>query len=391
MNWPKNKKYRWGYVAKSNINRQLKKDGSFADNYPELLDEWDYEKNINGPETYTKGSAQKVWWICKNKHSWKTSIGSRTRKGGGTGCGKCSGYGTSKLELRIYAELKSIFNNVKFHKYFKKIEIDIFLSDYNLGVEPDGYIHHRAKRFDLKKNKTLKKFNIKLIRIRDRRLPKLSKHDINLLGGSQITVQDIKNLLLNIKKIVVLKPTDRKNILSYLKRKKFKAEKHYNKLINNLPSPIYRLSLEYNFPEISKQWHYKKNFPMQPSMFTPGSNHKAWWICERGHPDFKAEIYRRALRGDDCIDCGKIKRIETEKKNILKKRGSLKKNYPDLAKMFMIKKNKTTPDQIHCSGASEYWFYCKKHDYEFKYRIDKLLTKKAYCKYCSEELGRTLN
>ena len=387
MNWPKSKKYRWGYVAQSNIDRQLKKDGSFADNHPELLDEWDYQKNINGPETYTRGSAKKVWWICRNRHSWKASIGSRTRKDGGTGCGKCSGYGTSKLELRIFAEINHLFKNVKYHKYIDKIEIDIFLQDYNLGIEPDGYIHHKNKKFDLKKNIKLKKKKINLIRIRDHRLPKLSKNDILLKGNSQVKFEDTKRLVLSIKKQVKLNTHDKKNVEKYLLKKNFIAEKHYNELISNLPSPVYELSLEYKYPELSKEWHPTKNFPMQPSMFTHGSSYKAWWICIRGHKDFKAHISHRTGRGDDCIECGKIKIKETQRKNIIKKRGSLKENYPDLALMFMEEKNGISSKDIHCHGGVKYWFYCKKHDYEFEYRIDKLISKKKYCRYCSEDLG----
>ena len=36
--------------------------------HPELLDEWDYEKNNKlgiFPEKVSRGSNEKVWWICK--------------------------------------------------------------------------------------------------------------------------------------------------------------------------------------------------------------------------------------------------------------------------------------------------------------------------------------
>jgi hypothetical protein len=42
---------------------------------PELCLQWDYEKNApSRPDEIAAGSNKKVWWICKNGHSWETSI-----------------------------------------------------------------------------------------------------------------------------------------------------------------------------------------------------------------------------------------------------------------------------------------------------------------------------
>jgi len=53
---------------------------NFATEYPDLLTEWDWEKNNpKKPEDYTRRTSSKVWWKCKEGHSWKTSISNRTR------------------------------------------------------------------------------------------------------------------------------------------------------------------------------------------------------------------------------------------------------------------------------------------------------------------------
>lgn len=45
---------------------------------PHLADEWDYEKNMPlTPEEVTPFTNKKVWWLCKNGHSWIASISSR--------------------------------------------------------------------------------------------------------------------------------------------------------------------------------------------------------------------------------------------------------------------------------------------------------------------------
>lgn len=56
---------------------------------PELISEWDPDKNTISPCEITRGSEQKVWWKCSKGHSWRVSVNSRTS--GETGCPVCSG------------------------------------------------------------------------------------------------------------------------------------------------------------------------------------------------------------------------------------------------------------------------------------------------------------
>ena len=67
----------------------LKERGSLADNYPFLIQEWNYEKNGSlRPEELLAGTARKVWWKCSTcGYEWRASIASRTS---GVGCPLCS-------------------------------------------------------------------------------------------------------------------------------------------------------------------------------------------------------------------------------------------------------------------------------------------------------------
>lgn len=57
---------------------------------PDLIDEWDYEKNVFSPTEIVAGSNKKAWWICRAcGHSWQTVIGHRTGKKP-TGCPICN-------------------------------------------------------------------------------------------------------------------------------------------------------------------------------------------------------------------------------------------------------------------------------------------------------------
>lgn len=67
---------------------------NFAIKFPELANEWDYEKNSKNPNEYAYSSNKKVWWICKNDiscncHRWITSISCRTGSNN-SGCPFCN-------------------------------------------------------------------------------------------------------------------------------------------------------------------------------------------------------------------------------------------------------------------------------------------------------------
>ena len=65
----------------SNIN-------DLATLYPELLPEWDYEKNAISPNNISPSSKIKVWWKCERQHSWEASILNRAKHK--TSCPVCS-------------------------------------------------------------------------------------------------------------------------------------------------------------------------------------------------------------------------------------------------------------------------------------------------------------
>lgn len=59
----------------------------FGVEYPELLNEWNYNRNEKMPGQYGKASNKKVWWVCEKGHEWKISVSHRTR---GRGCPYCA-------------------------------------------------------------------------------------------------------------------------------------------------------------------------------------------------------------------------------------------------------------------------------------------------------------
>ena len=64
--------------------------------YPDLLAEWDWEKNNAiglQPESISLGSVKKAYWKCKFGHKWEATPNNRSR---GQGCPVCAG---RKIEI----------------------------------------------------------------------------------------------------------------------------------------------------------------------------------------------------------------------------------------------------------------------------------------------------
>ena len=57
---------------------------------PDVMEQWDFEKNTIDPRETTVGSHDKAWWKCDKGHSWNAVVFSRTRENA-AGCPYCTG------------------------------------------------------------------------------------------------------------------------------------------------------------------------------------------------------------------------------------------------------------------------------------------------------------
>lgn len=73
------------------MNKVISGINDFPTTNPELLVQWDYEKNDISPTKVSKGSDTKRWWLCEEfKHSHSVSVASKT-KPNPTRCTVCKG------------------------------------------------------------------------------------------------------------------------------------------------------------------------------------------------------------------------------------------------------------------------------------------------------------
>ncbi|MEM4994992.1 zinc-ribbon domain-containing protein [Priestia sp. SB1] len=57
--------------------RRVNHTNSLLSVYPELCEEWDYDKNSINPKEITSRNHSKVWWKCKDKHEWEAKVSNR--------------------------------------------------------------------------------------------------------------------------------------------------------------------------------------------------------------------------------------------------------------------------------------------------------------------------
>lgn len=280
---------------------RVTKDHNLGVLHPELVKEWHYAKNGDlTPYDVTPMSNQKVSWICpQQNHEYDALIFHRTE---GHGCPKCRPR-TSKIEIRLYCELKTIFNDVKWQEKIDGDECDVYLPRYKVAVELDGYYHHgKEERDRLKGNRLLEK-GVEVFRVRHEKLGQVSPTDL-FYRTSEKELLILKRLLKKLMEHVSFTNEDESKIEEYLESNQLRNNQEYRRLIAVLPGPLPEKSLAHLYPQLAKEWDYEKNGGLEPKLLTPGSNQKVSWICKRNH-EWDARIFHRtrAIRPSGCPHC----------------------------------------------------------------------------------------
>lgn len=160
---------------------------------------------------------------------------------------------------------------------------------------------------------------------------------------------------------------------------------------NSCPICSNRIVLEgYNdlktkFPELVKEWNYKKNKNLTPEKVVSGSNKKVWWICQKCGYEWEATIVSRTITGNGCRNCAINSVGNKIKSKKLEKYGDLTKTHPELVKEWNYEKNgDLKPECFHLGSTEKVWWRCPNgHEYE---QIIYARTKDNYnCPVCANE------
>jgi len=317
-----------------------------------LLNEWHTEKNKEfSPKEITYGCGKRVWWKCSRGHEWRVSPSNRIQ---GTGCPICSRTQTSFPEQAIAFYLSKSFKILQRHK-IKGFELDVFLEDYNVGIEYDGKFFHTENKIgrEKEKNAFYKEQGFRLIRVKE------TKEKVGIEGDTVYYVpvksnyldDSFNNMLCNLftllKKITGVNPISNIDIV----RDELDVRKQY-------ASEIKKNSFSSIFPELVSEWDVEKNNGMTPDNFSAYSKTKVWWKCGKGH-SWKTAIADRFRLG--CPFCAGQRTLVGV--NDLK--SWCNKNMPQLLSEWNYDKNEIFPSEVSKTSNKKVWWKCSEgHEWE---------------------------
>jgi DNA-directed RNA polymerase subunit RPC12/RpoP len=88
--------------------------------YPQIAEQWDYEKNNKNSDEFHAQSNQYAWWLCADGHSWRAIIANRTKLG--RGCPYCAG----KLAIPGETDLLTLCPELATEWDYDKNTVDIW-------------------------------------------------------------------------------------------------------------------------------------------------------------------------------------------------------------------------------------------------------------------------
>lgn len=288
---------------------------SLANTRPDLLDEWDFDKNHEDPNEITYGSKKKVWWKCSKGHSWKAAIQHRT-KTNGTNCPYCVGSLVTKDKSlqTLYPILAQQFDIEENRTTPDKVHANSNKKYWWKCEQADDH------RWQAKPNDRVKKPGCPFCSGR-----RASKDD-----NFAVTHPDLLEQWDYAKNEETSPQSLTKSSTKRVWWKCRKAEDHSWKASINQRTTrqadcpfcsgrkICRSNcLVTTHPQILEEWDYSKN-TISPSKITYASHKKVWWICNKGH-SWQAPPYSRTS-GKGCPECN-ISKGEDRIRCILEKLG----------------------------------------------------------------------
>ena len=291
-----------------NGRKILKGFNDLASNCPELIKEWDYDKNEIKPDEVSKWSLKKVWWICSKKHSYQSAINSRLA---GCGCPYCSGH-----------RVLDGFNDIATTNPELKNEWD-YEKNSKLGYYMNNYTKGNATKVWWKCDKG----HSYQASINSKTSPK--KTGCPYCSGMKVMkgYNDFATLFPNLLKEwdydknneIGIKPDE----LSKGSHNKvwWKCDKGHSYQAS-IPSRVRGTNCPYcagnkvlvgfndlatTHPEMLKKWDYERNEKMgiTPNNVSKSYSKKVWWRCENGH-SYLREIYNQRNGYGKCPICKKM-------------------------------------------------------------------------------------
>lgn len=330
---------------------------------PELMNEWNYEKNGDiDPKLIGVKSSKKVWWKCKLGHEWEAQISNRQQ---GQGCPYCSGrYVLKDINSLIITnpDLASEWHPTRNGNLTPN---DVLENSTKVvwwlgkcGHEWEASVHSRnagrGRGCPICSAESRTSFPEQAIYYYVKKLfPDAINGDREVLGGKELDIY-IPSIKVAVeydgiqwhtieKDLEKSNACKKLNITLYRIREKGLPlvencvsiiresfdDNGLNQAINDLLSAINKTidvdvsrdkseimnqyiiskktnSLSVLHPELVLEWNNERNGALTPNMFSVKSSQKVWWKCSKCGNEWKAVISSRS-GGTGCPICGRVK------------------------------------------------------------------------------------
>lgn len=378
---------------------------------PELAAQWHPTKNGTlRPDSVTKGSGEKAWWVCEKGHEWQAVISSRSA---GCGCPKCNS-STSFAEQALYFYISQFYQAENRYRFMKK-ELDIYLPEFQIAVEHDGPCHlqKEVQQADARKDALLRENGVYLIRVKDP-FPFSVDEERSIIYYTydEKRHEDLERAIRETLRLISLRTGKdwaadidisrdeaaiRDQYKAYESKRSIFAKvseaKAYWDWEKNTLNPLYltygndqrvhwkcsyghqwtssasafssggrcpvcrgrRVLAGFNdlaavSPDLAQEWHPFKNGSLNPDQVTVRSGRRVWWQCAQGH-EWQATVANRS-GGHGCPVCAG--------RRVLAGYNDLATRNPDLASEWHPAKNGDVgPEAVTEMSQFKAWWICR--------------------------------
>jgi hypothetical protein len=281
-----------------------------ATRYPELMKEWDRDKNHDiNPSLVFSSNASTVSWKCEHGHVWDAKIQNRTAKS--NGCPYCAkqrvdpkmgSIAVTHPQLAAWWDPKN--NNISMES------VSLYSRNLCHWVCPEG--HQWQSTVRAVANKTQPCY---MCKHDDSALPETlaTEWNDNLNKGEEKSVLNSQRRVWWTSELCghtwEAKITHRLSGSGCVYCSGYKVLPGFNDLTTTHPALV-------------QQWHPTKNV-LLPTEVTAGSKQRVWWLCKKGH-EWETFVYARARtsHSSGCPSCNNIiSQPETDLYDILKNLG----------------------------------------------------------------------
>ena len=356
----------------------MRRENDLATLRPHLVDEWDYERNIDRPEHYSLHSNKKKWWRCtKNpdSHRWKVAIASRSK---GNGCPYCGNQklltGDNDLST-LHPEIAALWHPTKNSGLRPK---DLIAgsnkavwwqcpkhSDHAWKSPPSRLLTQGSGCPVCSNYQLLEGFND----LASRR-PELASEwarDLNDLDPSEIVFGSRTKVWWRCQvrdsHVWRASPMSRRNG----KGCPFCGGRRVDPGFNDLASQA---------PKLADEWDFDGNNGLTPENTNFRSPRKASWICKKDpRHKWSASIVSR-VRGNGCPVCTGFMTIPGV--------NDLQTKSPSLAEEWVSERNSQNPSEVSPGSTSKVWWQCREHpDHQWQASVSSRYRLGSGCPICA--------